>query len=64
MKWPQERVGRDDLVEHLDFFVFLEELLAPILVAEVLDQVVHVLVIEFRVSRARDRQAPCSPSSP
>ncbi len=43
---PQERVRRDDLVEHLDFLVLLEELLAPLLVAEVLDQVVHVLVVE------------------
>ena len=43
---PQEGIRRDDLVEHLDLFVFLEELLAPLLVAEVLDQVVHVLVVE------------------
>src|SRR3989338_310769 len=32
---------------HLDFLVHLEKLLAPFLVAEVLDQVVHVLVVEF-----------------
>ena len=28
---PQKRIGRDDLVEHLDFFVLLEKLLAPVL---------------------------------
>ena len=42
----EEGIRRDDLVEHLDFLELLEEFLASLLVAEVLDQVVHVLVVE------------------
>jgi len=42
----QECVRRDDFVEHLDLFVFLEERLAALGVAEVLDECVDVLVVE------------------
>jgi hypothetical protein len=45
-KRSQELVRRDDLVEHLDLLVFLEKLLAPGGIAEVLDKVVDVLVVE------------------
>src|SRR5580700_8050082 len=38
---PKEGIGRDNLVKHLYFFVFLEELLAAIIVTEMLDEVVH-----------------------
>ena len=41
-----EGIRGDDLVEHLDFLVLLEELFAAVLVPEVLDQVVDVLIIE------------------
>ncbi len=41
-----EWIGRDDLVEHLDFLEFFEELLAAIFIAKVLDQAVDVLVVK------------------
>ena len=43
---PQEGIRRDDLVEHLDLFVFLEKLLPPLGIAEMLDELIHILVVE------------------
>lgn len=43
---PQEGIRGNDLVEHLDFFVFLEKRLAPFRIAEVLDQGIDILIVK------------------
>ena len=60
---PQEGIRRDDLVEHLDFLVLLEQLLAPVFIAEVLDQIIHVLVVEFSRHQRQIRQRRIPESS-
>jgi hypothetical protein len=42
---PQEGIGGDDLVEHLDFLVFLEKRLAPFRISKVLDQGIDILIV-------------------
>lgn len=56
---PEECIRRDDFVEHLDLLVLLEEFLPPLGVAEVLDERVHVLVVEVALD---ETEAPWTPS--
>jgi hypothetical protein len=63
MNGRRKAIRRDDLVEHLDLLVFLEERLAPLGVAEVLDEVVDVPIVKVVLDQARiETEALASPS--